>query len=105
MASKEEYLQLSDRVNKLKEQRAILASNEEQKAEEREELLEELKTAGVDPSQPREEIERLEREIQEEFDQAKAQVDQFEVGLLAVTGDKTNQAPSPQKSADNLDLE
>jgi len=105
MASKEEYLALSDRVNALKEKRAILVSNEAQKADERAELLEELKNAGIDTANPREEIERLEGEIQAEYDLAEAQVDQFEVDLLAVNSDKMNQALLPQKSADNLDLE
>jgi len=104
MASKEEYLQLTDRVNALKEKRAILVSNETQKADERAELLEELKNAGIDTANPREEIERLEGEIQADYDQAKAQVDQFEVELLAATGDNQNQQPPTQVSSNDLDL-
>jgi len=104
MASKEEYLALSDRVNSLKEKRAILVSNEAQKADERAELLEELKNAGVDPEHPALEIQRLELEIKSEYEEAKALVDQFEVELLAATGDNQNQEPPPQVSSNDLDL-
>ena len=85
MASKEEYLQLTEKVSKLKERRAVLVSEEEQKATERTELIAELTAAGIDPTKPKEEIERLEKEIQDEYDQAKGLVDQFEVDLLNST--------------------
>jgi len=104
MASKEEYLQLTDRVSALKEKRAILVSNETQKGEERAELLGELKNAGIDTEHPAMEIQRLELEIQADYDQAKAQVDQFEVELSAATGDNQNQEPPPQVSSNDLDL-
>ena len=81
MASKEEYLQLTEKVSQLKEKRAILVSDEEKKAQERKDLIEELKNANIDPERPREEIERLEREIQDEYDQTKKLVDQFEAEL------------------------
>lgn len=86
MPSKEDYLDLSEKVSSLKERRAILASNEEKKANERKELLEELVKFGVDPEKPLEEIERLEKEISDEYERAKKAVDQFEVALDAATG-------------------
>jgi len=101
MASKEEYLQLTGRVSELKERRAILVSKEEQKAQERKGLLEELEAAGIDPSKPREEIDRLEKEIQEEYDRAKAQVDQFEEELKAAT----NPTPHPVDVMEGAGLE
>ena len=81
MASKEEYLQLTERVSQLKEKRAILVSDEEKKAQEKKELIEELKSANIDPKVPRLEIERLEKEIQDEYDKTKNLVDQFEAEL------------------------
>jgi len=88
MASKEEYLQLTDRINELKERRAGLVALEQGRAEERDDLLKTLEIAGVDHSNPVGEIERLEQEIQAEYDTAKAQVDQFENELKVSTGEK-----------------
>ena len=84
MASKEDYLKLTERVSLLKEQRAILVSDEEKKAQEREELIEELKSANIDPRVPGLEIERLEKEIQDEYNEVKNLVDQFEAELNSV---------------------
>jgi len=86
MPSKEDYLELSEKVSSLKERRAILASNEEKKANERKELLEELVKFGVDPNNPAKETQRLELEIASEYEQAKKAVDQFERDLNAATG-------------------
>jgi len=86
MPTKEDYLALSEKVNSLKERRAILVSNEEKKASERKELLEELVKFGVDPEKPLEEIERLEQEILDQYEQAKSAVDRFEVALNDATG-------------------
>lgn len=121
MATKQEYLDLADRVSDLKEKRAILVADEERKAKEREGLLEDLKAAGVDPKNPAKEIQRLELEMQAEFDQAKIRVDQFEEELrttstphpaavlekvgVEVSADVKEQLDAPVSNDGNLDLE
>lgn len=106
MASKDDYLQLSERLNNLKERRAILVSDEERKKEERKTLISELSEAGIDSSKPQEEIDRLEREIQDEYTQSKALVDQFEENLMVATGEKrVDLAEVPLSSEHSLDLE
>ena len=85
MATKQEFLDLADRVNNLRETRAILVAEEERKAKERADLIKDLEAAGVDPDHPAKEIQRLELEMQTEFSQAKARVDQFEEELKTVS--------------------
>jgi len=99
MATKEEYLDLAERVGDLKEKRAILVAEEGRKAKEREGLLIDLKAADVDPDHPAKEIQRLELEMQAEFDQAKARVDQFEEEL------KTVSDPRPADIPDTVEVE
>jgi len=99
MATKQEYLDLADRVSDLKEKRAILVAEEERKAKERKGLLEDLKAAGVDPANPKEEIARLEKEMQEEYDQAKIRVDQFEEEL------RTTSTPHPADVLEKVGVE
>ena len=86
MATKENYLALVDRLTNLNERRAVLVSAEEAKREQREGVIEVLKEYGIDTDNPEAEIERLEKEIQEQYDQAKARVDEFEKALDIATG-------------------
>jgi len=104
MATKQEYLDLADRVGDLKEKRAILVAEEERKASEREVLLGDLKAAGVDPTKPKDEIARLEREMQEEYDQAKIRVDQFEEELRTVSDPPPAEVEAPLEEREPADI-
>lgn len=92
----EEYTQLTRRLSGLRERRAVLKSQEEKKAEERETLEVELKARGVDTTNLGKEQERLEREIREGLTQAAAEVDQFETALRLASGEHGN-SKMPEK--------
>lgn len=83
MAAADEYANLTEKLNRLRERRAVLEARETDKATERQSLAEGLRAQGVNLDDPDKEIERLEKETAEELIDAKARVDQFERELEA----------------------
>lgn len=84
MSTEREFQELNLKLSELKERRAVLVAQEEQKAEERVQLERELKEAGVNSDDPEGETARLEKEAEEAYQKAKKEVDDFEVELDAL---------------------
>lgn len=91
MSKTADYTALTERLNKLRERRAVLTAKEEEKAKLREALTTELKAKGIDTDHPEEEAARLEREAEEELRQAISRIDQFERELEEAS--EPNQTP------------
>lgn len=83
MTTKEQYLELGEKLTRLKERRAVLEAREADRAKESERISAELRLVGVDPTNPDAEIERLTREIDAEFARAQSEIDTFERDLTA----------------------
>jgi hypothetical protein len=96
MSQEQEYLDLNRRLTTLREQHAVLTDREETKRVERERIKAALRKAGVDPDRPDEESERLEREIQDHYAQAKAEVDAFEAALNQTDTPEPEEARAPE---------
>lgn len=94
----DEYTSLTSRMGRLREQRAVLEAREAEKERQRTQLQEELTLLGVDVSNPAGEIARLEAEANDDLNQAREQVNQFERDLNAATSPQI-QEPPPQTAA------
>lgn len=97
MKTEQDYLELINRRDQLVSKHARLQEREHMKATRREEICTKLKEAGIDPSKPVEELQRLERENQEAYDKAKKAIDDFEKELEKAT----NPVPNPNSSSDS----
>jgi len=84
MSTEREFQELNLKLSELKERRAVLVAQEEQKAKERVQLEQELKEAGINSEDPEGETARLEKEAEEAYRKAKKEVDDFEVELDAL---------------------
>jgi chromosome segregation ATPase len=84
MATEHEFSQLTERLQRGREKLAVLKAREQEKAQERNELMTELKGAGIDLENLEGERERLEKEIQADYDKAEALVSDFEQKLEQV---------------------
>lgn len=74
----QEYQELNQRVDRLRENRAVLVSKEEAKAVERQCLADELKAEGVNVDQIDAELARLEKEEAEALAAARTAVETAE---------------------------
>ncbi len=73
-----EYQALGQRREGIVSRIAVLRSNEERKKGEREQIEAELREAGIDPSKPDEEIERLTREVENHRNTISKELDEIE---------------------------
>lgn len=109
MATEQDYVQLGERLNKLKQQHAVLESQEDQKAKRREELRKQLSEAGINPDEPDKEITRLEKEAEDAFAETKAKIDEFERELKSPTEATPTEIPTepvgevPEKGSETKD--
>jgi predicted nucleic acid-binding Zn-ribbon protein len=81
MTTEQEYSQLGDKLARLKQQQAVLVSKEQDKAQERADLEQKLKAAGVDVTKLDEEQKRLEAEVDQTYQKARGDVESFEQKL------------------------
>lgn len=78
MATEMDFINLNNRLQKGREQLAVLTAREEEKKKEREALLKELKAAGININDIDGEMTRLKKEIQEDYEKAEKAVTEFE---------------------------
>lgn len=93
-ATQESYEQLQKRLENLKRQHAVREAQRETAIKERDRLIAELRAAGVDTENLSQELTRLEKEIEEDY--------QRQAGLVAEFATKLNPPPktqSPQQAA------
>ncbi len=83
------YQAVKDKLVKLGERRAVLANQEEQKAQKRTELEKELMSAEVNLDDLDGEAQRLQGEAREALTRAEELVTEFEKQLEAVTAGST----------------
>jgi hypothetical protein len=74
----EEYQALSRRREGIVSQIAVRRADEERKTKERDEIEAELRTAGIDPTKPDEEIARLTKELQDNCNKISKEFDLIE---------------------------
>ena len=96
----EEYASLSKRRNDIATKIAVMESQENEKKAKREALEEELRAAGIDTDSPQEEIERLQREIEDDRKRIDEELTTIENQLA---GNQTGATPEPIE-ADGLEL-
>ncbi len=99
-----EYQTLVSRREGIVSRIAVLTSNEERKREERETLEAELREAGVDPSKPEEEIDRLTREVETHRNTIEKNLDDIENQLTPRVSPPVAKLPSVTAS-ESFDLD
>lgn len=102
-------LDLNQRLQKGREHLAVLQAREQEKKIERDQLLVELKAAGINTDHPEEELERLDREIEAAYQEMDNQITNFETKLglregPPMPGIRNRPGPSSEGSLDDTPL-
>lgn len=78
MTTEQDYVELTQRTERLMRQHAVLEAQEKDKETRRAAITKALLELGVDPTQPEKELARLEAEAAEALREATQRVDEFE---------------------------
>lgn len=101
-----QYQQLTSRRERLLQQVAVAEAQEANNADTRAQLEADLRAAGVDPSKPEEEAQRLQREIEAHRKGVSDELDEIErqLGGASTTATPKTPASQPIPASDDLDL-